>query len=95
MLIRDGTQYNVPVLCNFVLADPGICICRTISLILQDFACFWTILCGSAPKREFRHPEINSESNIYHELKEKQLSDSRSTTGATGLLTPRAMVLHF
>ena len=72
MLIRGGTQYNVPVLCKFILADPGICICRTISLILQDFACFCrTILHGSAPRREFRHPEVNSESNIYHELKEK------------------------
>ena len=57
------TPYAIP-------ANPGICICRTISLNLQDFACFCrTILHGSAPRRGFRHPEVNSESNIYHELK--------------------------
>jgi len=27
------------------------------------------ILHGSASRREFRHPEVNSESNIHHELK--------------------------
>ena len=50
-----------------ILANPGICICRTISLILQDFACFYrTTLHSSAPTTEFRHPEVNYESNIYH-----------------------------
>ena len=51
------------------------------------------ILHGSASRREFRHPEVNSESNIYHELKSSVIP-ACSTMAATGLLTPWAMVLH-
>ena len=61
----------VQLLC--ILASPGICTCRTISLILPDFACFCkTILHDSAPREEFRLSEVNSELNI---LQVKKNSD--------------------
>ena len=60
------------ILC--ILANPGICMCKTISLTLQDFACFCrTTLHGSAPRGELRHSEVNSVSNIYHKLKDSDI----------------------
>jgi len=59
-LVVACVQIRVSGFMFYILANPGICICRTISLILQDFACFCrtnAILHGSASRREFRHPE--------------------------------------
>ena len=48
-----------------ILANHGICIRRTMSVILLAFAEQY-ILQGSAPRGEFRHSVVNSASNIYH-----------------------------